>query len=221
FRQQRDTSGPGKYRGGSGAEMLLTPHQVPWLAFNSISSGSRVKQTSGLFGGYIGSTSPGVQVTGTNYFEKLASGDKDLPVNLEELVSFRSIKGNYSFESTIRSTRVLQPGDIFCLAGAGGGGYGDVLERDPDAVMEDIKNGIISHWTAQNVYMVAYDPDSQIVDHKKTDQLRSNFREERKRIGKKYDEFMQEWSKQKPPEEALKFYGSWPDAKKLTEIIRI
>ena len=221
FRQQKDTGGAGKYRGGCSSQIMLTPHEVPWLAFNSISSGSRVKKTAGLFGGYVGSTQPGIQVTNTNYLEKMASGDRDLPVDIEDLISSRSITGKYSFECNTRATRILQPGDIFCLAGAGGGGYGDVLERDAEAVMDDIKNDLISHWTAQNVYRVAYDSDTLIVDHEETEQLRQAFREERKELGKTYDEFMQEWSELKPPEEALKFYGSWPDAEKVQEIVRI
>jgi hypothetical protein len=27
-----------------------------------------------------------------------------------------------------------------------------------------------------------------------------------------FDEFADEWEQQEPPEEALKFYGPWPDA---------
>jgi hypothetical protein len=37
----------------------------------------------------------------------------------------------------------------------------------------------------------------------------------------RYDEFEKEWLKKKPPEDQLTYYGSWPDAKMVTPIIRI
>jgi hypothetical protein len=36
-----------------------------------------------------------------------------------------------------------------------------------------------------------------------------------------FQEFTKEWSRKKPPEELLKYYGSWPDAAKVKEIVRI
>ena len=107
------------------------------------------------------------------------------------------------------------------LPSFGGGGYGDVLEREPQAVMNDIKDQIVSHWAAQNVYKVAYDSDSLEVDYNKTEELRRQEREERKKRGRKYQEFETEWLTKKPPEEALTFYGSWPDAEMVTPIIRV
>ena len=34
-------------------------------------------------------------------------------------------------------------------------------------------------------------------------------------------EFEEEWLQKRPPEEALKWYGSWPDAEKVQDIIRM
>jgi acetophenone carboxylase len=87
--------------------------------------------------------------------------------------------------------------------------------------MKDIRDEIISHWTAQNVYKVAYDPDTLEVDQKKTEGLRQLEREDRKKRGKKYEEFEKEWLTRRPPEEALEWFGSWPDANATRSVIRI
>ena len=36
------------------------------------------------------------------------------------------------------------PGDVFTRPSAGGGGFGDPLERDPDAVLEDVADGYVT-----------------------------------------------------------------------------
>ena len=57
-----------------------------------------------------------------------------------------------------RPARVVYAGSLSAGGGAAGGqGYGDVLEREPQAVVNDVRDEIISDWTARNVYHVAYD----------------------------------------------------------------
>ena len=36
------------------------------------------------------------------------------------------------------------PGDLFTRPSAGGGGFGDPLERDPEAVVEDVADGYVT-----------------------------------------------------------------------------
>jgi acetophenone carboxylase len=115
----------------------------------------------------------------------------------------------------------LKNGDIFTDISDGGAGYGDVLERAPEMVMEDLRREIISHRVARDVYHVAYDPASLQVDIPATEELRRLEFEARKRRGKKYEDFEKEWLLKRPPEEALKHWGSWPDAKKVREIVRV
>ncbi len=122
----------------------------------------------GLFGGYPPASRPGIMVTNTDLWEKMARGDKDIPSDTLELITRRDINGDYKVESMQRLGRPLNNGDVFIDISNGGAGYGDVLERDPAMVMEDLRKEIISHWVAQNVYLVAYDPASLEVDHKKT-----------------------------------------------------
>jgi N-methylhydantoinase B len=48
----------------------------------------------------------------------------------------------------------VQPGDRFRVVTAGGGGHGDVRDRDPDAVREDVLDGFVSPEAARDVYGV-------------------------------------------------------------------
>ena len=47
---------------------------------------------------------------------------------------------------------------------AGGGGYGNPLERDPEAVERDVVNGYVSVDRARDDYGVVIDPDTLKVD---------------------------------------------------------
>jgi acetophenone carboxylase len=116
---------------------------------------------------------------------------------------------------------VVKRGELITAGGQGGGGYGDVLERPPERVMEDLRIGVITHWTAENVYRVVYDRQTLKVDLEGTERRRAAERSARRARGKPYAEFIREWSKKQPPPQALKYYGTWPDAKKNRELIRV
>jgi acetophenone carboxylase len=120
-----------------------------------------------------------------------------------------------------RETHLVVNGDLWCVFNGGGGGYGDVLERDPDMVMDDLKKEVISHQTAKAVYHVAYDPETLEVDYDKTNELRRLEREDRKARSMVWEDFEKEWSQLRPAEEAMDYYGSWPDGRKTQEIIRM
>jgi N-methylhydantoinase B len=42
--------------------------------------------------------------------------------------------------------------DVFAVTWQGGGGFGDPLERDPDAVQRDVASGLVSHEAATEIY---------------------------------------------------------------------
>lgn len=103
----------------------------------------------------------------------------------------------------------------------GGGGYGDVLERDPDAVMEDLRDEIISHRVAEEIFHLAYEPGSLRVNAAATANKRRQARDERRHRGKPYNEFVAAWSRKKPRDDILAVYGSWPDAEPTSRIVRM
>jgi N-methylhydantoinase B len=55
------------------------------------------------------------------------------------------------------SDHVLHPGEVFSLETPGGGGLGDPLRRDPQRVLNDVRNGYVTPKKAREVYRVAID----------------------------------------------------------------
>jgi N-methylhydantoinase B len=69
----------------------------------------------------------------------------------------------------------LREGDVFRLDTPGGGGYGDPLARDPDAVLADVREGVVSPEAAERAYGVALarDGHSWSIDRAATQALRA------------------------------------------------
>ena len=68
----------------------------------------------------------------------------------------------------------LQPGDIVSYRTCGGGGYGSPLERDPQLVLRDVREGKVTAQRAAEIYRVAVDTQTWTVDETKTAELRSS-----------------------------------------------
>jgi len=68
----------------------------------------------------------------------------------------------------------LNPGDVVTMDAAGGGGYGDPLERDPEQVRGDVENGYVSPEGARENYGVVIDPETHRVDTEATEKLRAS-----------------------------------------------
>jgi len=178
---------------------------------------------NGLFGGYPPNAPSGIAVENSNILELMAKGEKNIPTSPEEVFKDKVIEGDYDipWEIKARPARIVYEGTVSAGGYPGGKGYGDVLERDPQAVVNDVRAEIISEWIAHNVYHVEYDTELWLADEEKTAGLRNKERENRLQRGKSYDEFEKEWLKRRPPENQLEYYGSWPDAKPLKRIIRL
>jgi len=60
----------------------------------------------------------------------------------------------------------------------GGGGWGNPLDRDPELVRQDARNGIISLVKARDVYGVVLDADTELfdVDYQVTDKWRQQMK---------------------------------------------
>ena len=61
-------------------------------------------------------------------------------------------------------TMNIKKGDVFRHVLAGGGGYGDPLERDPNAVLRDVRNEMLSPGKAAADYGVVIDTATWTVD---------------------------------------------------------
>ena len=65
-------------------------------------------------------------------------------------------------------------GTIYYQEAGGGGGWGDPLKRDINAVLKDAKNGFISIEKAKEDYGVVINPETFEVDYEETKKLRGN-----------------------------------------------
>ena len=68
---------------------------------------------------------------------------------------------------------LCESGDVIQFDSAGGGGYGDPLERDPQEVEQDVFNEYVSVDQARNDYGVAIDSKTLKADLKETEKLRT------------------------------------------------
>jgi len=73
----------------------------------------------------------------------------------------------------------LMPGDQLHLYAAGGGGHGDPLEREVDAVLEDVLGGKVSVQKGLEDYGVLIEGTPPRVNLNETAKTRKRFKEER------------------------------------------
>jgi len=64
------------------------------------------------------------------------------------------------------------PGDEVIIDVAGGGGYGNPFERDPELVESDVADGYVSVEKAKEDYGVVIDPETTKSDPEETAKLR-------------------------------------------------
>lgn len=204
--------GHGRYRGGAGAGFGLMVHGVPGLALGGMGAGSRFPMTLGLFGGYAGPPTFLRYVEGSNLRAVMASGSTPRPRRLDEIYEpGNPEQGRVGLHDIAMGVRPFPAGDTLYFGVGGGGGYGDVLEREPQAVMRDLRDQRMTHQAAREIYHVVYDPDSLRVDEAATARRRDAVRAERLRLSRPFHEFQRDWQRLRPPEQALQHYGSYPD----------
>ena len=75
--------------------------------------------------------------------------------------------------------RTLKKGDVFRQTQSGAGGYGDALERDPEAVLADVAQEKITVARAREAYGVVLTESPLSVDAGATDQLREEMAAQR------------------------------------------
>jgi N-methylhydantoinase B len=130
-REVPDSGGPGRHRGGVAASVAITPHgtSVP-MGLILASAGKAVTQNAGLCGGHPGNTGLDVIARNSRISELFADGH--MPSTLPEISDTLEPGQNYA-------TSYLAPGEVFTMTWQGGGGYGDPLTREPDAVARDVR----------------------------------------------------------------------------------
>ena len=209
----RDLHGFGTYRGGASTDVAYIAHEPPgMLLLNPIGFGSKLPVAPSLFGGYYGSVYPGILIADTNIKELMAKGEFDYTSTADVLCAVLDgrIEGTLTMGPSQSPAMPVADGDLWCFLGAGSGGYGDPLERELAAVGKDVVEGVVSQAKAVQIYGAVYDELLGDIDVEKSEQKRAEVRAQRRRQGKPYTEFVTEWEKKRPVEQALSHYGTWP-----------
>ncbi|MGE0748460.1 MAG: hydantoinase B/oxoprolinase family protein [Rhodospirillales bacterium] len=209
-RIDRNFHGFGKYRGGAPMVEMSTACGHRGCILSSWGSADKLSHNPGLMGGYYGPPNPRIIIQGTDLFDKVKRGE-DIDVSYYTLLTEQSLKGKYRVEPSGQLAERFDEGDVMIFSMGGGGGYGDVIERDPDAVLRDLHDGMISAEVARAVYRVVIDPRTGLVDAAATEKSRAALRKERLRQGKPFDTFVKAWSRRKPPAKVIRHYGAWPE----------
>ena len=166
-RRLQDSGGGGEFRGGTGGELALVPHDAPDGGLHYVLSGkgSQFPQSEGLAGGNPGAINDYVWVhspeseAGHNCFSQ----------------SLSSIPGEK--ESISWGVFPLMGKDALYVRWNGGGGVGDPLDRDPASVLTDVINKVISSEAAREIFGVEI--QAETLDSSKTELLRKSLRADR------------------------------------------
>jgi N-methylhydantoinase B len=144
YELRQDSGGPGKWRGGLGTEQVVR-------ALHDITFSSLVDRTKcrpwGIFGGLSGAANAmGLRQNGEF---KLFPGGKVADV-------------------------VIKAGEAYVLRSGGGGGYASPIERPPEMVLNDVRQGYVSARQAAEKYGVVISEDLQSIDEARTARLREH-----------------------------------------------
>ncbi len=169
-----DGGGVGKYRGGVGAEAALTVHKAPEGKIKGVALGVAGLKNSGqgILGGYPAASSHLVLFENTKVGEFIANNRP--PENLEELGGHAKSLSYCDFD--------FSNGDVLYIRPGSGGGCGDPLERAPQMVVDDIRNGLVSKEVAHRIYGVVLDEQASTVNLDATKSLRDVLRTGRLKV---------------------------------------
>lgn len=170
-REEIDSGGPGRQRGGLSGSVCYVAHPSQRAKMSLVVSGTgkATNQNVGLAGGYPGNTQLDI-VVHCNVPELFAAGR--IPASLEEL-------GGQQEVLPCEGEAEVLPGEALFAHWQGGGGYGDPLLREPEAVAEDVAEFKVSQDAAREIYGVVLD-EALEVDPVATENLRSRLRETRR-----------------------------------------
>ena len=177
----RDGSGFGKYRGGLGSYRIYLIYgskdcSVDYKPYGGIAQGG-----FGLFGGYptgIGAMRVMTQA-GLGMIEKVKQG------RYPDAPSMRAKEWGEPFHPHGVPERIALPdGSLLVDYVAGGGGFGDPIDRAPEVVLRDFGCGWVSRETAEGVYGVILAADGKSVERDATERKREGIRRMRKEQAK-------------------------------------
>jgi N-methylhydantoinase B len=165
-KENTDSGGAGKYRGGNSASVAFIPHGTTHITQDTESSGAAIPTAPGIAGGYPANTNYYRFKRNTDVLQRFAR--RRLPDSIDEVEGQEELL-------QLRQIDIHQgPSDVYEVAFAAGAGYGDPLERDPAAVRKDVYLEDISPRAAREIFCVVLvgEGDQLRVDASATAELR-------------------------------------------------
>jgi N-methylhydantoinase B len=150
-----DTAGAGRYRGGVSAEVGLTLAVDQAIAL-VMTHGQQSPNAMGLSGGYPGATIRHAMVH-------------------DAVDDLRFKDGEWEHFGPKPGTMPMTKSDLFVSSWQGGGGWGDPLDREQEAVARDVRTGRVSQAAARTIYGVVVDGDGGL-DEAETTRVRREIR---------------------------------------------
>jgi len=174
-REREETAGAGIYRGGVDIEYMLVPHETSHdMEAVLFSTGCAHMESKGVAGGLPGSVQRNIVLLGAGVKAAMARGE--IPTSLQTAGAERVDVVD------AKDVRWLTPDDAWMCLCTGGGGYGDPLGRDPEAVARDVRRGLSTRDEGARLYGVVLATDGT-VDSGATAQARDEIHKERKEHG--------------------------------------
>jgi N-methylhydantoinase B len=156
-REEPDTAGAGRWRGGSGLAVGWMPYRAKSMILTTFTQGGSISTHAGpgVFGGYPSPPGRVVVRHGTDIMDSFARGS--VPATVAALAGGEEI--------ALRGKQtgvVLGPEDVAEARWSGGGGFGDPLERPLDLVAEDCRTGYVSLAAAREIYGIVLDDAGEL-----------------------------------------------------------
>jgi hypothetical protein len=210
-----DNTGFGKYRSGAAYQFGLMRFGEQPFGFQAFTTGTRFPSTLGLFGGYSCPTYAVCRIRGANLFEEFKVNPSLFKADMFDLMNEQPFE-NANYESLTMAVpfEFYPEGELFMISQGAGGGYGDVLERDPARVIVDLEENLVSHEIARDLYKVVYNPDNLVVDEAATQAIRDAERQARLDRSLSWDDFVATHVKNAPPAD-IPYFGSWNGSEEL------
>jgi len=174
-REEPDSGGPGRFRGGVGGSSCFILHDTPARQLNLTvsSTGKAFPQATGMSGGFPANTAHDIMFRGSTIRGQLQR--TGIPTKLSE------IDGRQEFIQ-VAVDSYMGWDDAYYTHWQGGGGYGDPLMREPAEVAEDVAEGKVTPSAARSVYGVVLQRDHR-PDADATRRERQELRAAREKAG--------------------------------------
>ena len=154
WEMRNDSAGPGKFRGGLGSRLTIRWHGRTELSMEC----SRTREGA-----------PGVNGGGASARQRQVKIHLD---GSEEVIG--GVADDGTWRSCLLANHPFQAGERFVFEAAGGGGWGDPLERDPALVLDDVIDEYVSIESAREQFGVVI--VEHAVDDDATRELRAEMR---------------------------------------------